>query len=41
MPALLAAYRDGSAEGKQFIEATVGDLDKELLASIRAIDGHR
>ena len=35
-PSLLAAYRDASAEGKQFIEATVGDLDKSLLATIRA-----
>jgi hypothetical protein len=35
-PFLLAAYRDGSAEGKQFIEATVRDLDKNLLAAIRA-----
>jgi hypothetical protein len=35
-PSLLAAYRDASAEGKQFIEATVGDLDKNLLATIRA-----
>jgi hypothetical protein len=33
---LLAAYRDTSPEGKQFIEATVGDLDKNLLATIRA-----
>jgi hypothetical protein len=33
---LLAAYRDASAEGKQLIEATVGGLDKNLLATIRA-----
>ena len=38
IPSLLNAYRDGSAEGKQFIEATVGDLDKSLLATIRATD---
>ena len=36
-PSLLAAYRDASPEGKQFIETTVGDLDKNLLAAIRAI----
>jgi hypothetical protein len=33
---LLAAYREGSPEGKKFIEATVGDLDKDFLATIRA-----
>ena len=36
-PSLLAAYRDASPEGKQFIETTVGDLDKNLLAEIRAL----
>ena len=36
-PSLLAAYRDASPQGKQLIEATVGDLDKNLLATIRAI----
>jgi hypothetical protein len=41
MSALQVAYRDGSAEGKQFIEATVGDLDKDLLATIRAGDIRR
>jgi hypothetical protein len=35
---LLAAYREGSPEGKKFIEATIGDLDKDLLATIRAGD---
>ena len=40
-PSLLAAYRDASAEGKQFIEATVGDLDKSLLATIRASGGRQ
>jgi hypothetical protein len=35
-PSLLAAYRDASLEGKQFIEAALGDLDKDLLAAIRA-----
>ena len=41
IPSLLAAYRDGSAEGKQFIEATVGDLDKDLLARMRASGSHQ
>jgi hypothetical protein len=40
-PSLLAAYRDASTEGKQFIEATVGDLDKNLLAAIRASGGRQ
>jgi hypothetical protein len=40
IPSLLTAYRDGSAEGKQFIEATVGDLDKDLLATMRASGSH-
>ena len=35
-PSLLAAYRNASIEGKQFIEETVGDLDKNLLATLRA-----
>jgi hypothetical protein len=35
-PSLLTAYRDASPEGKQFIEAALGDLDKNLLAAIRA-----
>jgi hypothetical protein len=34
-PSLLAAYRDASPEGRSFIETTVGDLDKNLLAAIR------
>jgi hypothetical protein len=37
-PIILTAYRNASPEGKQFIEATVGDLDKSLLATIRATD---
>jgi hypothetical protein len=37
-PSILAAYQSASPEGKQFIEATVGDLDKSLLATIRATD---
>jgi hypothetical protein len=41
IPSLLAAYRDGSAEGKQFIEATVGDFDKDLLARMRASGSHQ
>ena len=36
-PSLLAAYRDASSQGRQLIEATVGDLDKNLLATIRAL----
>jgi hypothetical protein len=40
-PSILAAYRDASPEGKQFIEATVGDLDKSLLATIRATDNRQ
>jgi hypothetical protein len=35
-PSLVAAYRDASPEGKQFVEATVGDLDKNLVAAMRA-----
>jgi hypothetical protein len=37
--ALLHAYRDASPEGKEFIEATVGDFDKGFLAAIRANGG--
>jgi hypothetical protein len=33
---LRTAYREGSPEGKKFIEATIGDLDKDFLATIRA-----
>jgi hypothetical protein len=36
-PLLFAAYRGASPEGKQLIEASVDDLDKDLLATIRAI----
>lgn len=35
-PAIVAAYRGSSSTGKQFIEATVNDLDKNLLAALRA-----
>jgi hypothetical protein len=35
-PSLLDAYRNASTEGKQFIEETVGDIDKNLLATLRA-----
>jgi len=35
---ILAAYRGASPEGKKFIEATVGDLDKNLLAALRDTD---
>ena len=34
-PSLLATYRTASIEGKQFIEETVGDIDKNLLATLR------
>ena len=40
-PSLMAAYRDASSEGKQFIEATVGDVDQNLLATIRASGGRQ
>jgi len=40
-PALMAAYRDASTDGKKFIEATVGDIDKNLLAAIRAGGGRQ
>jgi len=35
-PSLLDAYRNASTEGKQFIEETVGEIDKNLLATLRA-----
>jgi hypothetical protein len=35
-PALLRAHRAASSEGRRFIEAKVGDLDRNLLASLRA-----
>jgi hypothetical protein len=38
---LAAAYREASGEGKQFIEVTVGDVDKNLLAAIRSSGGGR
>ena len=38
---LMSAYRDASSEGKQFIEVTVGDVDKNLLATIRSSGGGR
>jgi hypothetical protein len=37
-PAIIAAYRDASPDGKQFIETTVGTLDPNLLTEIRAIN---
>jgi hypothetical protein len=40
-PLLLDAYRDASPEGKQLIEVSVGDLDKNLLAAIRAISSRQ
>ena len=34
-PALFAAYREASPEGKRFIESEVGGLDRDLAAAIR------
>ena len=38
---LLAAYRDASPEGKEFLEATIGDVDKDFLATLRASDSRQ
>jgi hypothetical protein len=35
-PALFAAYRDAVPEGRRFIESKVGELDRNLSASIRS-----
>jgi hypothetical protein len=35
-PALFIAYRDAVPEGRRFLEAAIGDLDRNLLASIRS-----
>jgi hypothetical protein len=40
-PSLLTAYRDGSPEGKEFLEATIADLDKSFLATLRAGGSHQ
>jgi hypothetical protein len=40
-PSIVAAYRDASPEGKRFIEAAIGDLDKGFLATIRAGGGRQ
>jgi hypothetical protein len=40
-PSIVAAYRDASPEGKEFIEAAIGDLDKDFLATIRAVRGRQ
>ena len=40
-PALFVAYRDALPEGRRFIEAKVGDLDRNLLASIRGSSSPR
>lgn len=37
-PALSAAYRDASPEGRRFIETEVGNLDRNLMTAIRAGD---
>ena len=34
-PAILAAYQNASSSGKRFIETVVGDLDSDLMATIR------
>jgi hypothetical protein len=38
---VLTAYRQASPEGKKFIEVTVRDLDKDLLATMRATGGRQ
>jgi hypothetical protein len=35
-PDIAAAYRDAPAAGRLFIEATLGELDPALLASLRS-----
>ena len=35
-PAIVTAYQNASPSGKRFIEAVVGDLDRGLMATIRA-----
>jgi hypothetical protein len=40
-PSLLSAYRDGSPEGREFLEATIGDVDKNFLATLRASDSRQ
>jgi hypothetical protein len=37
-PSIATAYRGASPEGRQIIEATVGELDADLLTAIRATD---
>ncbi len=36
IPAILAAYRDASPMGQQFLEATLKEIDPTLLASLRS-----
>jgi len=40
-PLIIAAYRSALPEGRRFIESQVGELDPDLLASIRATDQAR
>jgi hypothetical protein len=40
-PAIVNAYRDALPEGRRFIEAEVGELDPDLLASLRAMNPSR
>ena len=40
-PAILTAYRDALPDGRRFIEAEVGVLDPDLLASLRAMNPSR
>jgi len=35
-PAIVAAYKNATPSGRRFIEAVVGDLDRGLMATIRA-----
>jgi hypothetical protein len=36
IPTILAAYRDGSPAGQQFLEVTLNEIDPTLLASLRS-----
>jgi hypothetical protein len=40
-PAIVYAYRNAGPDGRRFIEAEVGELDPDLIASLRAMDTSR
>jgi hypothetical protein len=40
-PAIVYAYRNAGPDGRRFIEAEVGELDPDLIASLRAMDPSR